>query len=163
MLSNTSKVFTTYGRLTAQRLSEGLKDNNSDASGKLDESISFKVFSNGNKLGYTISMLDYYEFVDEGRKSGKRPPISVLEEWLTYPNVREKIRFNSDAGFSDSERRSLAYVIAKKIGERGTKGTKFFTNVVNSNLIQRDLLNSLEQSISEDVDLLLSEIATKFE
>jgi hypothetical protein len=36
-------------------------------------------------------MLDYWGAVDKGRKAGKQPPIDKIKEWLTYPNVRDKL------------------------------------------------------------------------
>lgn len=47
-----------------------------------------------------------------GRKKGKRPPVAALEAW-----VRRKGIFEIK---SKSQARSIAYAIAKKIGEKGT-------------------------------------------
>lgn len=47
-----------------------------------------------------------------GRKAGKMPPIKALESW-----VKRKGIFNVK---SEAQVRSIAYVIARKIGEKGT-------------------------------------------
>jgi len=153
-MKNTASALRTFGGLITSRLSEGLKDNNSDASSDLDSSIKFKPTNSGGKVGIDVTMLDYYVFVDEGRKPGKQPPTSAIEQWLTYPNVKDKVRTGE---LKDSERKSLAFQIARKIGREGTKGTDFFTNVINSKLVTRDLPKMLESAIGADLEELLFE------
>ena len=161
--TNTSQALRQTGGLIAQRLSQGLKESNSDASGELDKSITFKIKSSSKKIEMDIIMLDYWGAVDEGRKAGKQPPIDKIKEWLTYPNVRDKMRFGqSDAQFTESEKNSLAYLIAKKIGKQGTKGNNFATNVFDSTLITKELPEIVLNSVVEDADLILEEILTNF-
>lgn len=162
--TNTQTALRSIGGLTVQRLSQGLKENNSDASGELDKSINFNIKSSSKKIELNITMLDYWGAVDEGRKVGKMPPIDKIREWLTYPNVRDKIRFGqNDSAFTESERNSLAYVIARKIGDKGTRGTNFATNVFNSKLITQELPESLAEAITQDADEILTELLTRFE
>jgi hypothetical protein len=157
--TNTSQALRQIGGLTVQRLGEGLSENNTDASGDLKKSISFKIRSSSKKIELDITMLDYWGAVDEGRKAGKQPPIDKIKEWLSYPNVRDKIRFGqSDAQFTESEQNSLAYLIAKKIGREGTKGNNFATNVFESSLITNELPEVLTDAIVEDADAILTEL-----
>lgn len=53
--------------------------------------------------------------VERGRKPGKFPPIAPIELW-----VRRKLQV------SDSEARSVAFLVARKIARRGTKGAFMF-------------------------------------
>ena len=160
---NTQTALRQIGGLTVQRLSQGLKESNSDASGELDKSIGFKIRSSSKKIELYIEMLDYWGAVDEGRKAGKMPPIDKIREWLTYPNVRDKMRFGqSDAQFTESERNSLAYLIARKIGREGTKGTDFATNVFTSSLITKELPAALTDAIAEDADAILADLLERF-
>lgn len=162
--TNTQTALRSIGGLTTQRLAEGLSENNTEASGDLKKSIRFNIKSSSKKIELNITMLDYWGAVDEGRKAGKQPPIDKIKEWLTYPNVRDKIRFGqNDSEFSDSERNSLAYLIARKIGKQGTKGTNFATNVFESSLITKELPEVLTDAIVEDADLVLSELLSKFD
>lgn len=162
--TNTAIALEQTARLVNQRLAQGLSENNSDASGELKKSISFNIKSSSKKIELNITMLDYWGAVDEGRKAGKMPPIDKIREWLTYPNVRDKIRFGqNDSAFTESERNSLAYVIARKIGDKGTRGTNFATNVFNSRLITQELPESLAEAITQDADEILTELLTRFE
>jgi len=164
MASNLSQALRQIGGLTVQRLSQGLKESNSDASGKLDSSIKFNVKPSSKGVDLNIEMLDYWAFVDKGRKPGKPAPVSKIMEWLTYPNVRDKMRFGqNDSSFTESDKKSLAFLISRKIGREGTKGTDFATNVFKSSLIQRDLPNVVTEAVYEDISLAIDEIISSFE
>ena len=65
-------------------------------------SINFNIKSTQKKIVLDITMLDYCGAVDGGRKAGKQPPIDKIKEWLSYPNVRDKIRFGqNDSAFTE--------------------------------------------------------------
>lgn len=146
-----------------QRLSQGLQEDNSIASGELDKSINFNVKSSAKKIELDITMLDYWGAVDGGRKAGKQPPIDKIKEWLNYPNVRDKIRFGqNDSAFSESEKNSLAFLIARKIGRQGTKGNNFATNVFTSSLITKELPEVILNAVAEDADLILADLLDSF-
>ena len=146
-----------------QRLSQGLQEDNSIASGELDKSINFNIKSTDKKIVLDITMLDYWGAVDGGRKAGKQPPIDKILEWLSYPNVRDKIRFGqNDSAFSESEKNSLAFLIARKIGRQGTKGNNFATNVFTSSLITKELPEVILNSVAEDADLILADLLDSF-
>ena len=152
---NTLTALNQVGGLVTRRLAQGLQEANAIASGQLEESISFRAFSNSNQLGVEVSMLDYWEYVDEGRRAGKMPPVSKIQEWLTYPNVRSKIQQGRDQAVQDPE--SVAFLIARKIAREGTKGTDFATNVFNSTLVQKEIPALIESSIGEDIEATINE------
>lgn len=145
-MSATADVLRQYAGLYVQRIQEGLNENNAIASGELGESIAIDIKQNG----FNITMLDYWEYVDEGRKAGKFPPISSIEKWLSYPNVQDRMTFGREDLFDDSKRSSLAFVIARKIAEKGTKGNEFVTSVVESDLTD-EMVSALADATAEDI------------
>jgi hypothetical protein len=62
-----------------------------------------------DKYLLTLSYPFYGKFVDEGRRPGKMPPVKDIMEWTRLKGIPE----------------SAAYPIARKIGEKGTKGINF--------------------------------------
>ena len=77
-----------------------------NASGKLKDSVRQDI---KNAVG-RVYALDYIYYLEKGRKPGKRPPAKAIEQWITDKGLILE-------GIS---KKSLAYLIARKIGEEGT-------------------------------------------
>jgi len=79
--------------------------------------------------GYLIGAIEYFFFIEFGRKPGKNPPIQPIKDWLKRKGLDE----------------GLAYPIAKKIGQQGIKPKPILRTTINKNLteikniIQREL------------------------
>lgn len=63
-------------------------------------------------VGILANPIIYHDFVEDGRKPGKMPPVEALIPWV-----------GSKLGIPPGpERRSAAFLIARKIGATGTTG-----------------------------------------
>jgi len=82
---------------------------------------------------------DYWGAVDLGRRPGKQPPLEDILSW-----VKTKLRR------SDISDKNLAFLIARKIGEKGTKGNKFKTNVI-TNKWRSNLNKQLTTAMAKDI------------
>ena len=69
----------------------------------------------GQLIGIVGTAISYGGPVEFGRLPGKQPPIDAIELW-----VRRKL------GISGNEARSVAFLIARKIGREGTEGAFMF-------------------------------------
>lgn len=83
----------------------------------------------------------YASWVEFGRGPGKAPPVDVLQRWV-HLNRRK-------LGVKDEDVNSVAFLIGRKIAERGTEPTFFFTNAVEANerTYERQLLKHLKAEI----------------
>ena len=162
MASNISTALEIVGRLTVNRLRDGMTENNSDASGDLGQSIGFNIKKTSKGIDLNIEMLEYWGAVDGGRRKGKQPPINKIKEWLTYPNPRAKLGLEGVSNVNIAEVNSLAFLIARKIGKNGTKGTNFATNVFNSSLIQKELPSIVADAVYEDASLIIDDLLSQF-
>ena len=151
--TNTAAELEVIGGLIVQRLADNLDANNTNASGSLKGSITLHLKPNG--LGMFIDALDYWDDVDEGTRP-HTPPRSAILKWLSYPNVRDKLKKGkSDAAFGEREANSIAFLIQRKIKREGTKGTNFFTNVYNSGIFD-DMASALADSMEQDILAILN-------
>lgn len=92
--------------------------NNRIASGNLLNNIDFRLKINDSAYSVIFSMEDYWWYVENGRKAGKRPPMDKILEWIKIKPIlprpsNEKLPTPNQ----------LAFLIARKIGEEGTEGT----------------------------------------
>lgn len=112
-----------------------------NASGKLADSIRYEADNNGLK----VFALDYFYYVEKGRKGGKRPPMKVIEQWITDKGIL----------IEEKKKKSLAFLIARKIGQEGTSiyqqgGTQLLENIVTDELkgqIQSELILTFKEKI----------------
>ena len=143
-----------YGRLYKKKYKSQIKKDNTDASGKLYKSISYKTKS--TKRYSTLDLLanSYIEQISEGRRVGKTPPSNEILEWARAKKIRPE-----NGGQSESNMKRMAFAIAKSIGLKGMikrygfKGTKIIDNVYNSLSMQmgEDLFEAYKQDLEEQL------------
>jgi len=171
--NDVENVLVTYATRIAQAAEKNLRSNkynkDSNASGELSESIRVTpVEFMGGVYSIEIRMLDYWKWVDEGRRPGKRPPISKIIQWIKDKQLRLDDRGTTARGYkregtliSQSKKKVLmgkkkvsildatAYKIASKIAKYGTKGTDFLSDAVNDN--KDDLVRDMAKALKRDV------------
>jgi len=117
--------------------------------------------ASANSLGYRIdaegltifSSMKYFTVLETGRKPGKRPPISVIEQWIKDKPIA-----------SDINPRSLAFLIARKIGEEGSllyrQGGK--SGVISDNINDKVISENLVANLSDTFrDYVINEFLKK--
>ena len=133
------RIVQNWGNELIAQMQNRLRINKTNATSSLYESINPEI--KGTQSGYrlTVLMEDYWQYVEEGRKAGKMPPIKNIYEWIRYKRpIQDKIQQSPD---KIAATKSLAYVIARKIGQKGTKAQPFVTpslkQVTTQTLAQR--------------------------
>lgn len=106
------------------------------ASGQFKEELEVQVTDTSGKL---LGM-PYAEQLEEGRKSGKQPPIAAIKQWIVDKGIVNQIK-------GDISVSSLAFIIARKIGKQGWKrekhgGVNLISNIVTDKRMQ-DIINKI--------------------
>jgi hypothetical protein len=101
------------------------------ASGKFAESLEVKV----NGLNAQLWGESYAQQLETGRRAGKFPNISAIEQWIKDKGIANRIQ--GEISIS-----SLAFLIARKIAQRGWKreeygGVELISEVVTDVRIQK--------------------------
>ena len=132
-----------YGEVVVAALNDNIKFKGNNASGKLADSIDFKVFSVGDVHTFELFIDDSYKWVDQGTKPSTkytkpgRKMVNSILMWLSYKQVSgivksKKTRITST---NISAQKSMAYAIATNILKHGTtkrfgyKGSGFYSDV----------------------------------
>ena len=160
-----------FGQKLEDDLAESLKKNGVVGGGgtasKLAGSIRF-TFLTGKDQGVGITMADYWDYVERGRKRGKKPPIDSIIAWIKWkgiiPKLSQKAKATSNKISDKLERKtfktkaidsgikSLAFAIATNIGKHGTikregyKGTGFVKEVMEDGRIE-ELTDTIEKEL----------------
>ena len=127
----------------AERTIAGIRSKIPNVTGKMSQSLGYKI----DESGLTIfSTEKYFTVLETGRKPGKMPPISAIEEWVKNKPIA-----------SDINPRSLAFLIARKIGEEGSLlyrqggNSGVISDFINETKIQEDLINLLTDEFRDYV------------
>lgn len=78
------------------------------------------VQKSGNEISVAVVGDESWKWFEYGRRAGKRPPIKSIEEWITAKGIRVRQSRQESKQTVLQRRRSMAFAIAKKIGEKGT-------------------------------------------
>lgn len=109
-----------------------------ETTGKMAESLAYKIDGSGLTI---FSSEKYFTVLETGRKPGKRPPTDVVETWIKNKNI-----------VTDISTESLAFLIARKIGEEGSiiykQGGKsgVISDYINDEYIKENLTNVLTET-----------------
>ena len=123
------RIVQNWGNELSENLRNTLRKNKTNASSVLSQSIGSIAKPKKDGFRLTVEMEDYYRYVEEGRRAGKRPPIQNIYEWIqNKKSVQTLISKSTDRRKAT---RSLAYVIARKIAKHGTKAQPFIRQNVN--------------------------------
>lgn len=89
-----------------------------------------------NGIEIEISMANYWQWVENGRGKGKRPPIASIEQWITAKGIQVRQSKKESKQSVLARRKSMAIAIASKIASKGTikrfgyKGSNFISEVI---------------------------------
>ena len=151
---NLKEALETYGQVLEEQYREQIADTNAFASGRLFDSVHHIVTVEDHTIDLSLSLEDYWKYVEEGRVPGKFPPLDKIEEWIRikpvapYPDAQGRVPSNQQ----------LAFLIGRKIAEEGTEGRHLLQNAVDST---QDWMEIIEQAISKDIEIEIDEFLKK--
>ena len=135
-LNNLKIYLSEFGEQVTDSYKDKIIKNEVVATGKLRDSINYKVISTENSIGVYLSAEDYWEFVEYGRKAGKFVPIKPLKNWLLAKGLKLS-----------------PYAISKNIQKFGIKEKPFFRESLNEFEID---LNRIDEAIQKDINEMLN-------
>lgn len=112
---------------------------------KYDYDIGNKISTDftflNEKYTIEINLPEYWKYIEDGRKPGKRPPTNEILKWTKKKNIRPK------KGITDKQ---MVFLICRKIGRDGIKPKKLLDNtldIVNSNKFYKELNSALRKDL----------------
>ena len=175
------KTLEDFGNKVQRDLRNSLVAKNSNASKNLSQSIAFNVkFKSDTEIQFKLELDRYYEAVDKGRGKATKKSAIPLKESIYQWIIQKGIPVTSNRGnltakgagkklgvgqpklrsMIETQRRNMAYLIARKINRFGTKGNNFYSAVVNDSLFD-DLRIDLSDSFKKDVLIDINKIEIK--
>ena len=163
-----------YWQKVVNELTESLEDNYKMSSGltaqRIGEFNSQPVELTTQGFKVTISMPDYYQFLDEGvsgakfntsisrfRYKDKMPPIKAIRRFMANRGITQPKNSNTKAGKARDKEdvlNGIAFAISRSIYNKGLKKTNFYSDVINDEQIvklERKLLAQYQRYVIDIV------------
>lgn len=133
-------------------LKNTLKDNNTNSSNKLSNSIKGLVKQNGKYIVISISLEDYWKYIENGTKP-HFPPIDSIKKWISVKPVLPRPLKNGKLPTTNQ----LAYLIGRKISKVGTKAQPFLKpTLTDFDLVGKvydEVVKLINKQIEEDLEV----------
>ena len=138
-LTELQKVLAEYAREAEEMYKYQLSLGNKTASRKLMDTIKSNVVVGDQSYEVTLTLQDYWKYVEHGRKPGKFPPVGAILNWIS---VKPIIPRPDDNGKIPTPNQ-LAFLIGRKIEEEGIEPFPALkTTIEEVNKIYYDRLSS---------------------
>lgn len=130
-----------------------------DQTRSLRASLQSLVKERENSYSIKIEGNQYGLAVDKGRAPGRFPNIGDIADWIRNKPVSIRdIRTGKFKSRTDSNIKSLAYVIGRSISQKGIKPTNFISDAIEMSMGK---LDKLGDAIGEDVMINVEDILLK--
>lgn len=150
------EVLERYAKEFIEQYKINLVQSGRPASGRLADSLSYKVDMGANVYAVDISLLDYWKYIESGTRP-HWPPVSAIREWIKVKPVIPRPFENGKLPKEDQ----LAFLIGRKISRVGTEGINDFERA-NQEIFSR-MEMSIAEAVTEDLQRQVSIIFTDFE
>ena len=118
MNSNLVTILNEIGAEIVEKYKQELTNQNKVVTGKLYNSIDYKLEISRDSIKLIFVAEDYYINVEDGRQAGsKMPPISKIREWCQFKGILDK----------------NAYIIARSISLKGIRAIPSLEEIRNIN------------------------------
>ena len=108
--------------------------------------------SNGKYVVISIQLEDYWQYVENGRKAGKYPPINAIKNWISVKPVLPRPLKSGKLPTANQ----LAFLIARKISKVGIKPKPFLKPTITDfdliNKVYNEVVNLLNKQL-EDLEV----------
>lgn len=138
-LNNVRAILDEYCSEFQRLYKQKLIDDDKFATGNLINSIETEIAINGTTINVVLNVLDYFQWVENGRKPGKFPPIAKIKQWIIDKPI---IPHENDNGKLPTENQ-LAFLIGRKIATEGIEpGNQLKDTVSELNAIYLEKLKA---------------------
>lgn len=149
------RVLNEFGDAFIQNARDNLQSDGSIATGELYDSFEKIVEIGDDWFKVSISLADYWRFLENGRGPGKYPPPDAIRNWIEVKPVTPYAGVDGKVPSVEQ----LTFLISRKIAEEGTDPKPFFEPAKEQTI--RDFEERISLAIQEDVSNFILEIVDK--
>ena len=142
---NLLNALSEYKNAVAVHYKDRLVADDKKATGQLINSISTEIKVGSDTFEVVLNVVDYFKYVEEGRKSGKFPPPNAILKWINAKPVIPRPMHGKLP-----TKQQLAFLIGRKIATEGIEAGHQLRDTVQA--INAEFIPKLEAALQEDFD-----------
>ena len=150
-----TEVLNEFADAFIQNARNNLEANQSNASYNLYNSFEKVIEVGEDYFKVSISLADYWQYLENGRGPGKFPPVDKIKEWIEVKPVNPTPLSNGKTPSVEQ----LSFLISRKIANEGTEGKPFFEPAKEQTI--REFEDKINQAVDEDVSNFILELVEK--
>lgn len=150
-----TEVLNEFADAFIQNARNNLEANQSNASYNLYNSFEKVIEVGEDYFKVSVSLADYWQYLENGRGPGKFPPVDKIKEWIEVKPVNPTPLSNGKTPSVEQ----LSFLISRKIANEGTEGKPFFEPAKEQTI--REFEDKINQAIDEDVSNFILELVEK--
>lgn len=154
---NLTRVLNEYAQGLVENYKAALGAESINASGELANSVKYIIDDKvKGRFEVKLELLEYWKYVEYGRKAGKMPPISAIKQWIEVKPIIPRPNKNGKLPTINQ----LAYLISRKIGLEGTKGRGVLSErIENANRVfWEDIEDAILKDLGVQLDTIFEEV-----
>ena len=146
---HTMKALNDFGNFIITNYKRQLEEEQMN-NGELYRTISYSVSTVSSGWVISVSLADYWKYIENGRRAGaKMPPVSAIENWINVKQiVPHSMTLKSGKTVIPSVKQ-LSFLIARSIGQRGIPPKPLFKNSFEA--AKQQFIQVIKDAITQDI------------
>ena len=121
--------------------------------GELYRNIKYSVSTGTGGWVISVSLANYWKYIEYGRRPGKMPPLEVIEKWIDVKQIKPHSMTLKSGKTVIPTPPKLPFLIARSIGRRGIAPKPLFQKsfVAAKKQFMQVIIDAITQDIKENL------------
>lgn len=148
-LKHTMKALNDFGNFIITNYKSQLEAEQMN-NGELYRTISYSVSTVSTGWVISVSLADYWKYIENGRRAGaKMPPVSAIENWIKVKQIIPHSMTLKSGKTVIPTIPQLSFLIARSIGRRGIPPKPLFKNSFEA--AKQQFIQVIKDAITQDI------------
>ena len=145
---HTMKALNDFGKVIIDNYKSQLEAEQMN-NGELYRTISYSVSTGTGGWVVSVSLADYWKYVEYGRRPGKMPPVSAIENWINVKQIIPHSMTLKSGKTVIPTIPQLSFLIARSIGRRGIAPKPLFQKSFEA--AKQQFIQVIKDAITQDI------------
>ena len=146
---HTMKALRDFGKFIVTNYKSQLEAEHMN-NGELYRKISYSVSTVSSGWVISVSLADYWKYIENGRRAGsKMPPLDVIEKWIDVKQIKPHSMTLKSGKTVIPTPPQLPFLIARSIGRRGIPPKPLFKNSFEA--AKQQFIQVIKDAIVQDI------------